>query len=474
MIIRVERCDDRVRARRRKAVRRRSEGRDRLDWLTMQTTAREGSARTTTLTAPDHLSPVLDATSSATWSHGEGHRLWDADGSELSRLRHGLAVSSLGHAPSGGDGRHPCAGGPAHPHAQRARLRGARSRSWPRRSLVATLPAPLDTVFFLNSGAEAIEGARQAGSPRRPGGRASSRFPGGFHGRTYGATSVDDAQHNYRPRHGPLLPGVHHRRIPRCLSRLRWRRRRGDRRLPGVPASRSRRLGRAATRWRRILIEPVQGEGGYRPAPAAFLQGLRAPGRPARHPAHRGRGPVGLRADRPDVGLRARRHRARRRDPGQGHRQRPAALGRRQPPRAAGALGQERPRHDVRWQPGLVRRRYRGPRDDPDRGARGQRGRSRRAADGRARGAGGHRSRASAMSAARASWSASSSSPIGRPAHRTATAPSASSSAARTSACSSSPVAWTTTRCAGSRRIDVSPAEIDEALGIFAEALATA
>ena len=62
-----------------------------------------------------------------------------------------------------------------------------------------------------------------------------------------------------------------------------------------------------------VLIEPVQGEGGYTPAPPAFLRGLRDVLRRARHPAHRRRGPVRLRADRQDVGVRARRDRAGRR-----------------------------------------------------------------------------------------------------------------------------------------------------------------
>ena len=132
MIVRVERRDDRVRARRRKAVRRRSEGRDRLDWLTMQTTAREGSARTTTLTAPDHLTPVLGRYFERTWSHGEGHRLFDVDGNSYLDFANGIAVSSLGHHHPAVTRRHPCAGGPAHRTAQRGRLRGAHQPAWPR------------------------------------------------------------------------------------------------------------------------------------------------------------------------------------------------------------------------------------------------------------------------------------------------------------------------------------------------------
>ena len=64
---------------------------------------------------------------------------------------------------------------------------------------------PLDTVFFGNSGAEAIEGALKLArrSTGRPGIIA---FQGGFHGRTYGALSVTTSSPNYQAGHGPLLP----------------------------------------------------------------------------------------------------------------------------------------------------------------------------------------------------------------------------------------------------------------------------
>ena len=132
-----------------------------------------------------------------------------------------------------------------------------------------------------------------------------------------------------------------------------------------------------------ILIEPVQGEGGYIPAPAAFLQGLRAIcdehgilliadevqsgyGRTGTMWAFEHAGIV------PDVVCVAK------------------AIANGLPlsaivdaPRAPGALGPRRPRLDVRRQPRRLRRRPRRPRDDPRRGPRRQRGRARRGAHGR-------------------------------------------------------------------------------------------
>ena len=69
------------------------------------------------------------------------------------------------------------------------------------------LPAPLDTVFLANSGAEAIEAAMKL--TRRVTGRPGYiAFRDGFHGRTYGAASLTSSNLNYRTGYEPLLPGV--------------------------------------------------------------------------------------------------------------------------------------------------------------------------------------------------------------------------------------------------------------------------
>ena len=74
-----------------------------------------------------------------------------------------------------------------------------------------------------------------------------------------------------------------------------------------------------------IVVEPIQGEGGYLVPPAGWLGELRDLCTRARHRARRRRGAERSRAHRADVGRRARRHRARRAPRGQGPRQRPAA-----------------------------------------------------------------------------------------------------------------------------------------------------
>ncbi len=233
------------------------------------------------------------------------------------------------------------------------------------RMLADTLPDPLDSVLFLNSGSEAIDGAIKLA--RRVTGRpAIIAFRGAFHGRTIGATSVTSSSLNYRIGYEPLLPGVYFAPFPAAYPEFD-----GDeaRATASAMATSGRLLrhGLAPSEVAAIVIEPVQGEGGYYPAPAAFLRGLRA--RCDEHgillvadEVQSGYGRTGR-----DVGVRACRDRPGRGVRRQGDRQRPAAVRARDAARAPGALGQGRPRHHVRREPGRLRGRHRRPRDDPRR-----------------------------------------------------------------------------------------------------------
>jgi 4-aminobutyrate aminotransferase len=219
-----------------------------------------------------HLSPVLGRYFERSWSHGVGHRLYDTDGRPYLDFANGIAVTALGHA-------HPRV--TAAIHAQAERLigpTGAMGYSEPvvtlARMLAETFPDPIDTVMFLNSGSEAIDGALKLA--RRVTGRPGIvAFRGGFHGRTFGATSVTTSNINYRTGYEPLLPGVYFSSFPAAYRDFE-----GD---AGRATSESlRSLASlfetviAPTSVAAILIEPVQGEGGYYPAPAAFLRGLRS------------------------------------------------------------------------------------------------------------------------------------------------------------------------------------------------------
>jgi 4-aminobutyrate aminotransferase len=221
--------------------------------------------------AGPNMSPVLGRYMDRSWSHGIGHHLYDTSGRRYLDFANGIAVTALGHA-------HPRV--TAAIHAQVDRLMGpvhaigfAESTVRLARMLADTFPDPLDTVLFLNSGSEAIDGAIKLA--RRVTGRpAILSFRGAFHGRTIGATSVTSSSLNYRLGYEPLLPSIYQLPYPAtyrdfddeaaatetCLSHLE------DLFATTV----------APSQVAAVLIEPVQGEGGYYPAPPAFLQTLRA------------------------------------------------------------------------------------------------------------------------------------------------------------------------------------------------------
>ena len=129
-------------------------------------------------------------------------------------------------------------------------------------------------VYFGNSGAEAIEAAIKLARYHTKRDKLVA-FHGAFHGRTMGALSLTASRAIQRKGFGTLLAGVFHAPFPDtyrgsygvrpehaaadCLSYLENElfRRRVD---PEEVAA--------------IFIEPIQGEGGYLPAPVEFLQGL--------------------------------------------------------------------------------------------------------------------------------------------------------------------------------------------------------
>jgi 4-aminobutyrate aminotransferase len=136
------------------------------------------------------------------------------------------------------------------------------------------MPDGMDMFFFGNSGAEAVEGALKLARyvTRRPGIIA---FEGGFHGRTYGCASVTTSKAKYRLHYEPFVPGVYFAPYPyafRCPlgeseeAALEWS-------LGGLRRIFERLI--LPEEVAAILVEPVQGEGGYIVPPAGFLPALR-------------------------------------------------------------------------------------------------------------------------------------------------------------------------------------------------------
>ena len=179
---------------------------------------------------------------------GEGCYVWDADGRRYLDLLAGIAVNTLGHA---------------HPFlvsavtAQLATLGHVSNffATAPQIALAERLLELLDApagsrVFFTNSGTEAVEGAFKLA--RRTGRTGMVAAEGAFHGRTMGALALTHKP-AYREPFEPLPGDVVH--VPF-----------GD--VDALAAAVG--PGTAA-----VVLEPVQGEGGVRPAPPGYLAAAR-------------------------------------------------------------------------------------------------------------------------------------------------------------------------------------------------------
>ncbi len=179
---------------------------------------------------------------------GAGCTVWDDQGNEYLDLFPGWGCNLLGHCPQ------PVVDAVAKqvqqlihvPNTWHTREQGRWAQLLSERSFGGK-------AFFCNSGAEANEAAIKLA--RLHTARQQYKivtFHGGFHGRTYGATSAT-AQPKVHEGIGPLLPGFVYTPF-------------GD-----LDAVRERIDEETAA----ILVEPIQGEGGIRLPPDGFLEGLR-------------------------------------------------------------------------------------------------------------------------------------------------------------------------------------------------------
>jgi 4-aminobutyrate aminotransferase/4-aminobutyrate aminotransferase/(S)-3-amino-2-methylpropionate transaminase len=122
-------------------------------------------------------------------------------------------------------------------------------------------------AFFMNTGAEAVENAIKVARAYtgRPGVIA---FNGAFHGRTLLTLALTGKVAPYKTGFGPFPGDIFHAPYPSGIHGVSI-----DAALAGI--ERIFRNDIEASRVAAIIVEPVQGEGGYIPAPAEFLQALR-------------------------------------------------------------------------------------------------------------------------------------------------------------------------------------------------------
>jgi 4-aminobutyrate aminotransferase len=204
-------------------------------------------------------------------SHGRGTEVWDVDGNRFLDFAAGIAVCATGHA---------------HPRVVEAVKSAAddflhiSSDYWhehmtalgERLAEVAPMDEPAMS-FLCQSGTEAVEGALKLARyvTRRP---RFIGFLGGFHGRTMGSLSFTSSKYTQQLGFAPSMPGVTHVPYPNPYRPLFAGGDQGKAVLDYIRMLFERNV--PPSEVAAILVEPLQGEGGYVVPPEGFLRGLRA------------------------------------------------------------------------------------------------------------------------------------------------------------------------------------------------------
>jgi 4-aminobutyrate aminotransferase len=204
-------------------------------------------------------------------SHGRGSEVWDVDGNRFIDFTAGIAVTSTGHS---------------HPAVVQA-IKDAADRFLHISSdfyheRMVHLAEKLDEIvpiqkhcqtFFTNSGTESVEGAiklarRATGRPRFIG------FIGGFHGRTMGSLAFTASKITQQEGFFPTMSGVVHVPFP---NPYRPRLAGSDQGLAVLDYLENVVFQNLVPpdEVAAVLLEPIQGEGGYIVPPDSFIPGLR-------------------------------------------------------------------------------------------------------------------------------------------------------------------------------------------------------
>ncbi|MDU7196543.1 4-aminobutyrate--2-oxoglutarate transaminase [Phytobacter diazotrophicus] len=196
----------------------------------------------------------------------ENATLWDVEGNEVIDFAAGIAVLNTGH-------RHPKI--VAAVEKQLQAFTHTAYQIVPYESYVSLaerinervpVEGPAKTAFF-STGAEALENAVKIARAytKRPG---VITFGGGFHGRTYMTMALTGKVAPYKIGFGPFPGSIFHAQFPNALHGVS---------TEGAMKSLDRifKADIAPDQVAAILLEPVQGEGGFNIAPDNFMQALR-------------------------------------------------------------------------------------------------------------------------------------------------------------------------------------------------------
>jgi 4-aminobutyrate aminotransferase len=207
---------------------------------------------------------------------GRGIRVEDTDGNQFLDFAAGIASVSTGHC---------------HPEVvaaiqkQAAELLHISGTDFycelmtdlaDRLSAIAPMPGP-HKFFYGNSGAEAIECALKL-ARYHTGRQNIIAFLGAFHGRTMGALSLTGSKPQQKRRFAPLVPGVTHVRFPYAYRGCSGGAQEEEAFSLGCARYIEEKLFKTVLppeEVAAIVLEPIQGEGGYVVAPNNFMRELR-------------------------------------------------------------------------------------------------------------------------------------------------------------------------------------------------------
>lgn len=186
-------------------------------------------------------------------ARGEGAYAWDTDGKKYLDFAIGIAVASLGHAA-------PAILKTINEQAAKMMTCQASYATVPKLDCAKLLieNSCFDQVYFSNSGTESVEACMKtarkwAYDHKGKGCNEIIAFRHSFHGRTYGSMSMTEKRMK-QPYFEPYVQGIHFAEFNNIKSVQKL----------------------VSDKTCAIFVEPVQGEGGLKPATIEFLQELRA------------------------------------------------------------------------------------------------------------------------------------------------------------------------------------------------------
>jgi 4-aminobutyrate aminotransferase/(S)-3-amino-2-methylpropionate transaminase len=199
-------------------------------------------------------------------ARAEGSHVWDADGRCYLDFVGGIGVLNVGH-------NHPRVVAAVRKQLELVTHTAFQVAAYePYIALAERLNAligkgAVHKSLFLTTGAEAVENAVKIarGYTNRS---AVIAFRGGFHGRTLLGVSLTGMSQPYKQNFGPFAPEIFHTPYPDAFRGVTT-----EIALAALDEVFATQV--APDRVAAIIIEPVQGDGGFLPAPAAFMQALR-------------------------------------------------------------------------------------------------------------------------------------------------------------------------------------------------------